>query len=463
MRRRNGASSSRRGPVAARSPSPWPICSGRTWPPADLATAVAASSWPWRGRPELPSPLDVTVHVANSDLVLPGSPVRVALRRDGRRAAAVGQVDRALGQVVHGWALDPRDPSRSLTVRLREGDRVLATVAANRFRGDLARQRLGDHAFEIWFPLALADGREHLIHVELAETGAALPGSPVTYLGRAEGPRSLLRDLTDAADPAGRGRAADILESYFLQAERDAPGSVTFADYPLWFDHFMAAPPEKSQRARGRLMLVVDLGTDLGAGPEVLRHLSADALVVGVDPAAWNDADESIREAIRRSAGGDVADRAELSPIRILNRLSGSAPGFAGDVFVLWLEPGARLLPGAADLLGRAIDEGAGRPLRRLGKRGGGTAQSAIPARLEPSLSALHRLSGPDRGLPGRRGAGATRARTGGTKAGRRFACGRWNRRGRGPSATFPASSGAAGAALRKAWCRNCCEGMRRV
>ncbi len=297
--------------------------------------------------------LEVSVVLANTDQPVPGSPVSVP-RADGRRARLRGDVHVA-GQTVRGWVMDARQPAQALTVLLREDDRVIARATADQFRGDLAGQGIGDRAFEIRLPLALADGSPHLIHVE-TEEGAAVPGSPLTYAWRPDGPRAVLRDVARWDGQPEDGRAVCLLDRYLAQLERAGPGSVAFDDYPVWFDHFMARTgPDPAAGRKGGLRLVIDIGAELAAGYEWLHRLevppgAAVQLTLGVDTEAWNNADEQLRQVLRRHAGAEVVDRAALTPWRAL-----SAAG--RDDFVLWLEPGARLHPAALVPLAAALGE----------------------------------------------------------------------------------------------------------
>jgi GT2 family glycosyltransferase len=246
---------------------------------------------------DLPGPLDVGVYVANTEWAIPGSPVRLG---PGRRRLK-GEVDLVSGHGVMGWAMDPAEPARTLAIRLREGERIIATAAADRFRGDLADGGIGDHAFDVRLPLSLADGAEHVIHVEAADSGLAVPGSPVTYVGLPRGASAVLHSLHEAADPATRRRAMAVLGAYLARIDRSQPGSLSFGDYPAWFDHFMAGGGQEA--AAADLFRVVDGGSAPSPAPLL----------------------------------AEMADRP--------------------NAFLLWLEPGSRLAPGALDQLARAVDD----------------------------------------------------------------------------------------------------------
>jgi hypothetical protein len=89
-----------------------------------------------------------------------------------------GSLDVANADQIGGWAWDQEHPNTSIKVTIVDGEKVLATVDAVRFRQDLVEARigLGDHAFTYLPPADLADGKAHKIRALVA--GTELPGSP---------------------------------------------------------------------------------------------------------------------------------------------------------------------------------------------------------------------------------------------------------------------------------------------
>ena len=71
---------------------------------------------------------------------------------------------------IHGWAWDANNPDRAVRLVIYDGNDIIATVAADDFRQDLfdAGKGNGRHAFDVPFPDELCDGREHLIHAQIA-------------------------------------------------------------------------------------------------------------------------------------------------------------------------------------------------------------------------------------------------------------------------------------------------------
>ncbi len=99
-----------------------------------------------------------------------------------------GFFDTADCQVIAGWARDTRRPQVPATVDIFDGEMLLATVAADQFRRDLADAGYGDgrHGFTYAVPASLKDGKPHAIRVTVAgtqvelEERAQLPRRPKT-------------------------------------------------------------------------------------------------------------------------------------------------------------------------------------------------------------------------------------------------------------------------------------------
>jgi GT2 family glycosyltransferase/SAM-dependent methyltransferase len=62
-----------------------------------------------------------------------------------------GSQDRATCRAITGWAWDPSDPERRLWVELREGERLLGSVRADRLRPDLVEAGKGDGKVAFFF------------------------------------------------------------------------------------------------------------------------------------------------------------------------------------------------------------------------------------------------------------------------------------------------------------------------
>ena len=88
-----------------------------------------------------------------------------------------GYVDAIVSGRIYGWAWDASQPDRSVTVEVRDGDRVLGTVEADRFREDLRNLGLGNgrHAFEFELPDGMRDAASAKLKIVYQESGAELP------------------------------------------------------------------------------------------------------------------------------------------------------------------------------------------------------------------------------------------------------------------------------------------------
>jgi alginate O-acetyltransferase complex protein AlgI len=97
--------------------------------------------------------------------------IQSAAETDG--AAYEGAHDKATCEWISGWAWDSSRPNAVVQVEIYDGNERIATVAADRYRADLARAGKGNgyHAFEYATPARLKDGRLHTLRVRVAETG----------------------------------------------------------------------------------------------------------------------------------------------------------------------------------------------------------------------------------------------------------------------------------------------------
>jgi hypothetical protein len=87
---------------------------------------------------------------------------------------------------LRGWAWDPSQPNRPLSIELYDADRLLKTTVASQFRQDLLDARKGDgrHLFVETPPAAVRDGKPHAIR-------AVVQGTSFTLKPLAETPLSV--------------------------------------------------------------------------------------------------------------------------------------------------------------------------------------------------------------------------------------------------------------------------------
>jgi glycosyltransferase involved in cell wall biosynthesis len=115
-----------------------------------------------------------------------------------------GHIDTVDWAAVNGWVWDPETPGERIRLELVDGETPLVTTIASDHRPELVKRGIGDgkHGFSIEFPdEVLTEGR-HTLHLRCADSGAAVPGSPINldYDGLAKIPDV----TTDMASPAPR-------------------------------------------------------------------------------------------------------------------------------------------------------------------------------------------------------------------------------------------------------------------
>ena len=100
----------------------------------------------------------------------------------GRAQSAAGRVgflDEVDCNTIGGWAWNQASPAMTLFIDLYEGEALIDTVAADRFRPDLLQNGIGDgyHAFLLPIPPAFRDGQRHIITAKFAGTDIELQKS----------------------------------------------------------------------------------------------------------------------------------------------------------------------------------------------------------------------------------------------------------------------------------------------
>jgi hypothetical protein len=97
---------------------------------------------------------------------------------------ANGSLDRVGCERIEGWAWDPQQPETPIAVDIYDGETLLTTVTADRFRRDLVRNHKGDgkHGFVFGTPAVLKDERTHLIHARIAGQGVEMFKSPQEFI-----------------------------------------------------------------------------------------------------------------------------------------------------------------------------------------------------------------------------------------------------------------------------------------
>lgn len=185
----------------------------------------------------------VSARIANTAATLPGG-FRLAAPKLAQTSAASNVIGDG-GLRLHGWAVDPADPKRTLTVRAFVGHDMVAQTLANIVHPAMRGYIDGPKGFDLALPASLADGRVHSVRV-VDEDGRPLNGSPLTICCTLDGVAALLPQDADEL----LLRVADIYE-------RHLPRSLPLSAWPEWSARFDSE------------------------GPAALPALSAAVLVIG--------------------------------------------------------------------------------------------------------------------------------------------------------------------------------------
>ncbi len=113
-------------------------------------------------------------------VVVAEPPIEPAAPAD--RRVLQGFIDTATPGSIEGWTWDPATPEARIRLELAEGDATLATAVADHDRPGLVHAGIGDgrHAFSIRLRPGLLSEGEHIVELRCADTGAPVPGSPLS-------------------------------------------------------------------------------------------------------------------------------------------------------------------------------------------------------------------------------------------------------------------------------------------
>jgi hypothetical protein len=105
---------------------------------------------------------------------------------DGAMTTAVhysGYLEGVNNSQIWGWAWDKNHPDVQVSVDIRDGNSLIATVKADKSRPDLARANIGtgNHAFVFPTPARLKDGQFHAVRARVSGTNSELHKSPITF------------------------------------------------------------------------------------------------------------------------------------------------------------------------------------------------------------------------------------------------------------------------------------------
>jgi glycosyltransferase involved in cell wall biosynthesis len=94
-----------------------------------------------------------------------------------------GRIEKTTEATIAGWVWDPQTPDRRIRLELLDGETQLSVTVANSLRQELIQLGCGDGRYG--FSIGLEDGQlsqaRHVLTLRCADTGAAMPGSPMTF------------------------------------------------------------------------------------------------------------------------------------------------------------------------------------------------------------------------------------------------------------------------------------------
>jgi len=186
----------------------------------------------------------VFARIANTATTLPGG-FRIAAPKTAPPSAASKVIGDG-GLRLHGWAVDPGDPKRTLAVRAFVGHEMVAQTLANIVHPTMRGYMDGANGFDLALPASLADGQVHSVRV-VDEDGRPLNGSPLTVCCTLDGLAALLPPDADAL----LLRVADLYE-------RHLPRSLPLSSWPAWSARFDSSGPAAPPALSAAVMVVGD-------------------------------------------------------------------------------------------------------------------------------------------------------------------------------------------------------------
>lgn len=175
----------------------------------------------------------ISARVANQENWLEGT-IQLPTPSPSEPAPAASQVWHTGGLKVSGWAFDANDPNRTVTVFVRKGTEVVATVAADHLHNAFIYKASRNHGFGLDLPWALADGQVHTLEVH-NDLGDPLSGSPLTLCCWPEGVEALLRNNSSSI---GDEAQVELMARVARHQELLLPKSAGFNHYAEWFEAF---------------------------------------------------------------------------------------------------------------------------------------------------------------------------------------------------------------------------------
>lgn len=203
----------------------------------------------------------------------------------GQGGKLLGVLDVAEHARVAGWARNEDDPECPVVLRIRDNDRVVAEITANRYRPDLETTLggTGRHGFDLLIPGGLSHFERHVIVVERVSDGAPLAGCPLVIEPATRFLRDLEADFGASLDalPAGpeQDRALKFLvrqTERLLQARAQVLGAAAEREAHRQLNRRWgkAALAEAAPRGPEKRALVID-----DAWPDPARDAGSQAIL----------------------------------------------------------------------------------------------------------------------------------------------------------------------------------------
>ena len=185
----------------------------------------------------------IRVRIANCAHVLRGE-IKLPTFYPNSACPVASQVWHSGGLMLTGWAWDPQDGNRSVRVRVREGNSIIAQVTADREHHSLTYNERRDHSFLIDLPWTLANGELHVLIIE-TDLGEELTGSPISLCCWPEGVEALINKCA----PVTTDERLRLASAVARHQEVLQPKSAGFRHYPQWLSCFQK--PERYISGRG--------------------------------------------------------------------------------------------------------------------------------------------------------------------------------------------------------------------
>lgn len=241
------------------------------------------------------------VRIANTEQFLSPS---VQVEATPSCSALQGEVIGNMGLTLSGWALDTDEPQRKVEISIwLKGERLRQCVAD----GPGYRPLESDgHSFCVSLPLSLADGREHILDVK-DDRNRTLPGSPVLVCLLPEGLPQWFERQKKLEKPE-----REMLRLFLQHYETWLPKGLRLEEYPQWRACFPPQIPSLADRINvGVCIASPDGDTKAAVSPQERRSF----------PIYSGSEEKPLLAALQEAAGKHE--------------------------YVVWLDQGDKLLPGA--------------------------------------------------------------------------------------------------------------------